>query len=180
MNALEDFGNGFPVSIHGATDLCDLKINEKARVISEFVDTDYFIEPRRRVPAAYLYENKNAQRFLVFAFRAHNQSDYSGIYGSYGRGTQIANAVEWLGGKPLPVICCGHPYGYCRCNEDQHSVAAAYFNCSPDGIDKLDFSFYRDVKKVKIIGGKGSQTNPRTVTVRDIRAYAYVAIEAEV
>ena len=41
------------------------------------------------------------------------------------------------------------------------------------------FLFTAMLKKVKIIGGKGSQTNPRTVTVRDIRAYAYVAIEAE-
>ena len=179
LNILEDFGDGKPVSVFWATDLCDLKINENAKVISEFVDTDYFTEPRYRTPSAYLYENKDGQRFLVYAFRAKNQPEISGMYWSYGRGTQIAKAVEWLGGKALPVECCGHPYGYCRCNEDDSSVAVAYFNCSPDGIDKLKIAFNKPVKSINIIGGKGTQTNDRTIVLEDIRSFGYAAITAE-
>ena len=79
----------------------------------------------------------------------------------------------------MPVACYGNPFGYCRCNEDETSVVAAYFNCTVDGIDKLDFKFSRDVKNVKIIGGTGKQTDARTVVLEDIRAYGYVAVEAE-
>lgn len=179
LNVLEDFGNRLPVSVFGAVDLCDVKINERAKVISEFVDTDYFTEPGYRTPSAYLYENTYGQRFLVYAFRAKNQPDISGMYWSYGRGKQIANAIEWLGGKPLPVECCGHPCGYCRCNEDDTSVAVAYFNCSPDGIDKLKVTFNKSIKNINIIGGRGTQTDERTVILEDIRSFGYVAITAE-
>lgn len=180
MTVLEDFGIGTPVSVYFATDLCNVDVAEGARVISEFVDTDYLANaPRRRVPSAYLYENAQGQRFLVYAFRAQNQPENSGMYWSYRRGAQIAAAIEWLGGKPLPVDCTGEPYGYCRCNENENSVAVAYFNCTSDGIETLDFKFARDVKNVSIIGAKGTQTDARTVRVEDIRGYGYVAIEAE-
>lgn len=180
MTVLEDFGIGTPVSVYFATDLCNVHVAEGARVISEFVDTDYLTNaPRRRVPSAYLYENAQGQRFLVYALRAQNQPENSGMYWSYRRGAQIAAAIEWLGGKPLPVDCTGEPYGYCRCNENENSVAVAYFNCTSDGIETLDFKFARDVKNVSIIGAKGTQTDARTVRVEDIRGYGYVAIEAE-
>ena len=181
MTALEDFGVGTPVSVFWATDLCDVAIAEGAHVISEFVDTDYLASAfdRRRVPSAYLYENAQGQRFLVYAFRAQNQPETSGMYWNYRRGEQIASVMEWLGGRPLPVNCTGEPYGYCRCNEDENSVAVAYFNCTADGIEKLDFRFARDVKNIKIIGGKGEQRNARTVSIEDIRGFGYVALEAE-
>ena len=181
MTVLEDFGIGTPVSVYWATDLCDVSVAEGTRVISEFVDTDYMANAldRRRVPAAYLYENAQGQRFLVYAFRAQNQPETSGMYWNYRRGEQIASVMEWLGGKPLPVNCTGEPYGYCRCNEDESSLAVAYFNCTSDGIENLDFRFARDVKSVTVIGGKGTQTDARTVRVEDIRGYGYAALVAE-
>ena len=33
LNVLEDFGDGLPVSVSWAVDLCDVKINENAKVI---------------------------------------------------------------------------------------------------------------------------------------------------
>ena len=179
MTPLEDFFVGTPVSLYWSVDLCDVRAAEGARVISEFVDTDYLCDERRRTPSAYLYENANGQRFLVYAFRAENQPETSGVYWNYRRGEQIASVIEWLGGKPLPVTCCGEPYGYCRCNEDESSLAVAYFNCSPDHIGALDFKFARDVKNVNVIGGKGEIKDARTVCVEDIRGFGYVAIEAD-
>ena len=43
----------------------------------------------------------------------------------------------------------------------------------------LDFRFARDVKNVKVIGGKGTQTDARTVRVEDIRGYGYAALVAK-
>lgn len=181
MVAIEDFGVGTPVSIHGATDLCDIEVSVGTRVISEFVDTDYFSNnfSRSRAPSAYLYENALGQRFLVYAFRAQNQPENSGMYWNYRRGEQIASAIEWLGGNPLPANCTGNPFGYCRCNENDNSVAVAYFNCTSDGIENLDIRFARDIKSIKIIVGNGEQADARTARVNDIRGYGYVAIEAE-
>jgi len=176
---LEDFGDGYGVSVFSATDLCDIKTAEGAKVISTFVSTDYLSEPRHRSPAAYLYENAKGQRFLVYAFRSQSQPETSGIYWNYRRGEQIAEAVEWLGGAPLPVRCSAEPFGYLRCNENENSVACAYFNCTADAPESLTFTFSKDVKNVNIIMGNGTQTDARTVTINDIRAYGCAAFVAE-
>jgi len=76
-------------------------------------------------------------------------------------------------------VCCGHPYGYCRCNEDDSSVAVAYFNCSPDGVDALDLTFSRPVKNVRLIGGAGDLIDPLTVRIKDVSSFGYVAAVAE-
>lgn len=181
ITPLEDFGIGTPVSVYWSTDLCEIEVAEGARVISQFVDTDFLNDaPRKRVPSAYLYENAQGMRFLVYAFRAENQPDNSGLYWNYRRGEQIASAIAWLGRTPLPVTCNGFPYGYCRCNAKDNRVAVAYFNCGPDGIDALDFRFDGRIKDFRIIGGTGELTDDHTIAVHDIKAFGYVAIDAEV
>ncbi len=179
FGALEEFSaNGPPISIAEASALCEVVLDPTARVISEFVSTDYCEAPRRRAPAAYLYENKNGQRFLVWAFRAAAQTERSGMYWNYLRGKQIAESLPWLCGKELPAVCTGHPHLYCRCNEDEQGLALAYFNCTADEIDKTVVHFERAVANVRIIGGNGRLLNAHTVELSDLRAYGYVTIEA--
>jgi hypothetical protein len=176
---LEDFGDGMPpVSVYWATDLCDVEPDAAAQTLSRFVTVDSANE-KRAFPAAYLYENANGQRFLVYAFRSQNQPETSGMYWSYGRGKQIADAITWLAGRALPAVCVGNPHLYCRCNEDGNSVVAAYFNCTADGIDSTEVHFARDVASVNILGGKGYQKDARTVVLEDVRSFGYVAIEAD-
>ncbi len=179
FGALEEFdGNGYPISIAEASALCEVALAPEARVISEFVSTDYCEDPRRRAPAAYLYENKDGLRFLVFAFRAAEQTERSGMYWNYLRGKQIAEKLPWLGGRELPAVCTGHPHLYCRCNESDTALAVAYFNCTADGIDKTVVRFGRAITNVKIIAGSGRQLNAHAVELTDIRAYGYASIEA--
>ena len=180
MTCLEDFGFGTPVSVAWSCDLCEIEISDKAQVLSRFVDTDFIKEEKKSVPAAYLYENENGNRFLVYAFRSERQPVNSGMYLNYHRGQQIADAIAWLGSEPLPVTCNGHPFGYLRCNRDDKTVAAAYFNCTPDGIDKLEFKFAGAIKNAKVIGGVGEKTSDNTVTVSDVRGYGYVTVVAEI
>ncbi len=180
FGALEEFdGNGYPISIAEASALCKITLDPAARVISSFVSTDYCESPRRRSPAAYLYENQNGQRFLVWAFRAAAQTERSGMYWNYLRGKQIAESLPWLCGKELPAVCTGHPHLYCRCNEDEQGVAVAYFNCTADGIDKTVVRFARAISNVRILGGNGRQLNAHAVELADIRGYGYVGIAAD-
>lgn len=180
MGPLEDFSDGsYPVPVTWATDLCELECDREAQVISHFVDGNASKSDLRRVPSAYLYENKDGQRFLVYAFRSEKQPPTSGMYWNYHRGEQISKAIPWLGGEELAVNCFDHPHVYCRCNADDSSVAAAYFNCSVDHIEKTEVKFARDITNVNIIGGKGRQLDSRTVEIEDIRSFGYVAIVAD-
>ena len=179
FSPLEDFGFATPISLSWTTALCEIEASDKAKVLSRYVDSDFLKDERKSTPSAYLYENADGMRFLVYAFRAEAQLVNSGMYMNYHRGQQIADAIEWLGGEALPVTANGHPYGYIRCNRSENTLATAYFNCTPDGIDKLEFKFVSPVKNVKIIGAGGEQTSPTTVTVNDVRGFGYVGIECD-
>ena len=72
-----------------------------------------------------------------------------------------------------------NPFLYCLANEDEKSVAVAYFNCAVDGIDETEVTFARDVKNVRVIGGTGEQIDARIVKLFDIRSFGYVCIEAD-
>ena len=50
---------------------------------------------------------------------------------------------------------------------------------SVDGIDEAEVTFARDLKNVRVIGGKGEQTGKRTVKICDLRSFGYVCIEAD-
>ena len=76
-------------------------------------------------------------------------------------------------------MCTGNPHLYCRCNEDERSVVAAYFNCTADGIEKTTVTFARAIGEVRILGGKGEKIDDHTVALEDLRAYGYVAVEAQ-
>ena len=179
VGVLEDFKDGFdPHAVYWANNLCDMNIAPTASVSSEFVSISC-VAPRHRFPACYRYENGKGQRFLVFGFRAETQTRHSGAYWNYGRGAQLGREIPWLCGKELPAKCEGNPFLYCLTNEDESSVAVAYFNCSVDGIDETEVTFARDVKNVKIIGGKGEQTGKRTAKICDLRSFGYVCIEAD-
>ena len=176
---LEDFKTGEDLhSVYWASDLRDMKIAPGATVSSEFV-SDRVLTDERRYVACYRYENAKGQRFLVYAFRAESQTRHSGMYWSYGRGAQLGREIPWLCGKELPAKCEGYPFLYARANEDENSVAVAYFNCSVDGIDEAEVPFARDLKNVRVIAGEGEQTGARTVKIRDLRSFGYVCIEAE-
>ena len=180
MGVLEDFNDGsYPVSVYWGNGMCELEIDSAAKPISHFVEADYTKIDLRRVPSAYLYENEDGQRFLVYAFRSETQLPTSGLYWNYHRGEQIAKAIPWLGTEELAVNCFDHPHVYCRCNADDNSVAAAYFNCSADHIERSEVSFARDITNVRFIAGKGRQIDARTVEIEDIRSFGYVAIVAD-
>jgi hypothetical protein len=48
-----------------------------------------------------------------------------------------------------------------------------------DGVDEAIVTFARDIKLLRLIGGKSAQTDARTVKLCDIRSFGYVCIEAE-
>ena len=130
-------------------------------------------------PAAYRYENENGERFLVYAFDAEDQFDSSSLYWSYGRGKQIADAVEWLGGSPLPARCERQPHLYAICKQSDRLMALAYVNCNVDEIVNAKIMLAVPARAVRFIGCTGEQIDDTTVVIRYIKPFGFAAIEIE-
>ena len=159
--------------IYDSSKVYELELDEKVTVKSEFIGLSMFDE--RVLPASYTYENADGMRFLVFAFSAEELRESSLLLRSYERGREIADAIEWLGGKALQASCIGHPHLYTV----QKEGAAAYINCHPDEIYGAKITLAHPAKAVRFIGCTGKQTDATTVIIDNIRAFGFAGIEFE-
>ena len=76
-----------------------------------------------KYPAAYLYENSKGQRFCVLAMDVKRSvGDVVSLkegFRSYAKSKQLAQALEWVGKKELPIKLSGnHPDVYLMCKEE--------------------------------------------------------------
>lgn len=154
-----------------------LRLKDGACVKSSFVARELFDE--WETPAAYTYENANGERFLVFAFSAEELRESSTLLRSYERGRQIADAMEWLGGKPLDARCDGHPMLCSIQKKGAEGLAAAYLNCHADEIKDAKIILGAPAKTVRFINCTGRQTDEKTLVIDRIPAYGFAAFEAK-
>lgn len=148
----------------------EIEINEKAKVLSEFVCGN------KKSPSVYLYENEAGQRFMVYGFKIEEMWCQSGALLSYCRGKQLNDWAKWLGGEDFPVVCNGHPKLYCICKEDDSRTAAAYFNCHPDEIEKAEILAKHPVENVRFINCTG-KTEGNKIIIDGIKAYGFCGVE---
>ncbi len=147
----------------------NIEISDKADVISTF----YY--EGTETPAAYLYENENGQRFMVYGFVYSELYERSGNIFSYCRGRQINDSMEWLGGKKMPVECNGHPKLYCICKENESGIAAGYFNFHEDEINDAEVIFEKKPSKVEFINCDGIKTE-NGVIIKHMKAFGFAGI----
>lgn len=85
-------------------------------------------------PAAYIYENADGMKFLVFAFDGFASGRE--ICRVYPKAKQVTDAVERIGGKPLPAKCFGNPYLYMMCKASDTELAIGLWNIFPDSVER--------------------------------------------
>jgi len=150
-------------------------VKQEARILSRFISNELFSEEKS--PAAYLYENSNGERFLVYAFDSEDQQDSSSLYWSYGRGKQIADALPWLAGTSLPARCERNPHLYAVCKEKDNTLAVAYVNGNVDEIIDATVRLSKSARSVRFIGCTGTQTDDKTLIIDTIKPYGVAALE---
>ena len=175
---MELFDGKYPdTDLFDTSEIYSVKLKDGATVLSrawlnEPLSTD-------SVPLAYLYENADGQRFLVYAFDAEEQTDSSSLYWSYARGYQIADAAKWLGGEELPAVCLGHPHLYSICKNDGKTLDVAYFNINPDEIFDAEIVFSQKIKSVRFINCCGKLTADNKAVISYVKPFGFAAVEAE-
>lgn len=182
----EPIKGGFMERFEGASPDADLfqttsvyriSVKNTAQILSYYQSNEFF--STEKSPAAYRYQNENGERFLVYAFDSEEQQDSSSLYWSYGRGKQIADAVEWLGSTPLPMRCERHPHLYAVCKENNGVTAIGFVNCCEDEIIGANVTFPRAVRPIQWIGCTGSQTDPTSLRIDSIKPFGFSGVEVQ-
>lgn len=173
---IEQFGGQSPdTDLYATTVVHRITVDGRAEVLSRFISNEFFA--KETFPAVYRYENENGERFLVCAFDAEKQKDSSSLYWSYGRGRQIADQIEWLGGAPLPFRCERHPQLYAVCRRDEVGMAIALVNCHEDEIWDATVTFDEPIDKVTFHACTGSRIDEHTVKIDYIKPFGFTALE---
>ena len=123
---------------------------EKARVLSEIEFGE------ERFPCAYIYENLDGLRFLVYTFVAE-ESKKIGWMHSYSRRRQIISQIPWLGKAEDNIYIDGnYPYMYIMAKRDENSMSVGLWNLFEDMAEnvrvKIGTDKYKDVEFVNCTG----------------------------
>lgn len=173
----ERFLDGSPESqLFDTSRVCRITVKEGAQILSRYIPLDeYYEDPD--APAAYRYENAQGQRFLVYAFVGDDEEDCSSLFWSYARGKQVADSIEWLGGRALIARCERHPHLYAIAKEGKGHRAIGYANLSLDEIFDARVVLDAPAETVRFIGCTGRLLDEKTIVIDYVKPYGFVAVE---
>lgn len=150
-----------------STSICPTELNENAKILSVLK------KGGEEYPMSYLYENANGQRFLVFTINSRTSSDW---FRPYERNRQIAESVEWLGGKKLPAHVSGHPSLYLLCKESEGKLVIGIWNFFEDVAINPIVQLSEEYTAVEVFGCEVKLHGDK-VFLSDIPAFGFVGIE---
>ncbi|MBQ9545514.1 MAG: hypothetical protein IJV00_10360 [Clostridia bacterium] len=128
-------------------------------------------------PAAYLYENKAAQRFMVLCFEAFRCDE--SMWRQYTKGRQIADAVPWLSGEKLPAFSYGNPDLYIMAKEGGGKLAVGLWNFHPDAVKRPVIELKKEYKNAKFFNCTGTLEGDR-LSLSRLEAFGFCFAELSV
>jgi hypothetical protein len=164
-----------------------IEVSDNAKVVSYYLSGAFrhysMMDTCTKVPATYLYENANGQRFCVMAFDAKEsvRSTKSLLehYRSYGKSKILMDAVEWLGGKKLPARCENNPDLYIMAKTDKDgAMAVGLWNLHRDKIRVPEIILDKDFSSIEFINCTGKLEGNK-VTLSTIHAYDFAGFEVK-
>lgn len=151
-----------------------IKVDESAKILSYFVKSNPYIYIRdNETPAAYLYENKEGERFMVFSFSSYYNGE--AMSRSYARSRQISDAVEWLSGRKLPAYVYGNPDLYVMAKTDGKEMAIGLFNCFADSAIEPVVELDSEYSAAEFINCTGTLKGDKVI-LSDIPAFSFAAV----
>ena len=126
---------------------------------------------------AYVYENPEGARFLVYCFDSMALPKDSGIYRGYLQQKIIREGVEWISGKKLPAFIEGCPDTYLMCKGKDGRMAVAIFNMYADTIEVPVIKLDSEYSSIRFLNCSGSLDRDRVILNTPIHAYTFVAFE---
>ena len=125
---------------------------------------------------AYVYENENGARFLVYLADCESVSGESGLFGNYMQSAALALHIHWVALTALPLTSPPCPELYVMCEREERKTSVALLNCHADSILTPTFTLDRVYKSVACDGGECILDGNKLIFTTDIPAYDYVTL----
>ena len=148
-----------------------IECDSRAEVLTRFVSTG--------TPSSYRYENAAGQRFYVLATDVCIMEEKKNFINNYYRQKHMMDAVEWICGKPLPVVSYKNPGLYTLAKQgDDGSMAVFLGNLHFDDILTPTFKLDKGYKKIRFINCDG-RLDGDTVYLSRLHGLDYAAFEVK-
>ena len=128
---------------------------------------------------AYLYENAQGQRFLVFLFEGLSLNFHSGLLRNYLMQAILTEGIVWVSRRLLPVSCMGHPDLYIICAGDEKSLTVGLFNCYADPIFSPRVFLGDAYSRFVGVNVNGELESEHEVRLSDIQPFSFAVFTVE-
>lgn len=151
--------------------LFDLELCEGA-IVQSTVSVGNF-----EVPASFLYENSDGERFLIFGYDLWEMENSWGYVRNYYRQQQVVKATEWLNRKKPAAVCLGNPDLYLMTKTDGKSLAIGLWNHFSDAILKPEILLGESYKSARFVNCEGELKEDIIYLNKPLGAYSHCFIE---
>lgn len=146
-----------------------------AQVLSRFrIKTE---KGEELIPACVKYENKNGQRFLIYACDFDSVRRNTGFMRNYMRQEQLISEYEWLSGEKLPAVCRKHPDLYIMAKKGNGSMTVGLWNLFPDEIFEPVIELDREYSGIEFINCSGRLCKDQVLLEGEIPPYGFAGFE---
>ncbi len=133
----------------------------------------YFAESG--LPASYLYENEDGERYLVLLADAYFSEPASRR--SYRRREQVQGALAWLcREEPTVTVCTRAPELYAMVKRDAEALTVGLWNCSPDPVFEPTLQIKGADAIAETVGCEARLTDER-ITCSELAPFSAIALE---
>ena len=148
-----------------------LKCAPSAEVVSRFVGGEGV--------SSYRYENGDGQRFFVIGYDGYLAYEKKNFINNYYRQKHLMDAVEWICGRPLPVVSYKNPSLYTLVKRDDSAMAIMLVNNHLDDILKPTFKLDREYKEIRFINCSGRLEGDAVYFDNKLHGYDFAAFEVK-
>lgn len=140
---------------------------------------------RAPIPACYVYENADGQRFAVYTFVAMWACPYdnfspwvTGLFRNVYRQKQLNSVIPWAMRAPLPAVCEGHPDLFVLCKKDKDGMTVGLWNLHADAVRNAVVTLDCDYKSLNAtVGGEGELSGNTVTLTSEIKPYECVILD---
>ena len=155
----------------GSNDFVPVITKPNAEILSYYVSGD------NKYPLAYLYENNDGQKFLVYTFNAEYVADKQGWLYSYSRKRQLTSVLERIGNNDCNIQLVGNfPYMYMLVKRSDTEISVGLWNIFEDEADNVKIKFpYSDFELGELVNCSAHKDGNNVIFDSTIGAYKFAA-----